>query len=472
MAFNSSIFFFCFFIVCIFYYLLSHKKQNYLLLAFSYLAYGYFDYRFLILFLISTTIDFWAAIKIENSADRTQKKFWLLSSISLNLIILGFFKYMNFFIDSLYFFGISIEKKPEIIKLILPLGISFYTFQAIAYVVDVYREQIKAVKNYFTFSLFLSFFPQLVAGPIERADKLIPQLENKRSITINHFKIGTWLILWGLFKKIFVADNLASYTHWSLGAEKIGAQSFLDAWLSAFAFAIRLYCDFSGYSDMARGLSMYLGIEISKNFKFPYFAQDPYEFWQRWHITLGSWFRDYFYYPLRKLFKNKKYSHLILCLTFVTIGLWHGPHIKFILWGLVWFLGMILYSSFIVKIFSYIKIKTIRRLFLHLYIVIIAFTAGVFFISFNFENALFTLKKMWSIDSSLYSARTWIDFKTVSYFSFLLICVDFFSFYKNEEEYFPKLLNGKCIVLFYILLIALLLTSSVSGTQEFIYFQF
>lgn len=326
MLFNSGIFLGFFLGVYLLYLVSSHRLQNRLLLVASYVFYGYWDYRFLGLILVSTAIDYVAAQRIHSARQRSgsdgpNPTRWLWLSIVGNLGILGFFKYFGFFADGFSELGALMgwDVPAFTLQVVLPVGISFYTFQSLGYTLDVYRRRIEPTRDLFDFALFVAFFPQLMAGPIERAKKLIPQLQQRREIRPEYLQLGAWLIFWGLFKKVFIADNLAPYTFW--GSTPGELATGLDTYLWSVAFTIRFYCDFSGYSDMARGLALLLGVHLSVNFHLPYFASNPAELWSRWHMTLTRWFRDNVYGPLRSIPRA-----LAVVLTMTLVGLWHGAN--------------------------------------------------------------------------------------------------------------------------------------------------
>jgi len=320
-------------VVLVFYYMLQTRWQNVLLLAASYFFYGWWDYRFLSLLLISTVTDYFCALKIENAQKQGAKRFYLTLSIVINLGLLGFFKYFNFFVDSAASLLSSIGFQPNeyTLKIILPVGISFYTFQTLSYTIDVYRKKMKPTKNMVDFALFVSFFTQLVAGPIERATRLLHQIENKRNVDFSKIRSGIFLIFLGLFKKIAIADGIAKV----IDPCFTNPYSYLsgELWTGAYLFSIQIYCDFSGYSDMARGTGKLLGIDIMKNFNHPYLSKSVTEFWQRWHISLSTWLRDYLYIPMGGNRKGKLRTYLNLMTVMVLGGLWHGASWNFVLWG-------------------------------------------------------------------------------------------------------------------------------------------
>ncbi len=299
----------------------------------SYVFYGWWDWRFLSLLMISTIVDFNCAGKIYATSNQATKKKYLLLSLLVNLGILGFFKYFNFFADSaiklLNTFGFS----PDVttLNIILPIGISFYTFQTLAYTIDVYRGKEKATKDLVSFAVYVAYFPQLVAGPIERSLNLLPQIKSPRFIKKEQIYTGLQLVLLGYFKKVFIADGAAPFVDECFAApEKFGGASLV---IGVYLFAIQIYGDFSGYSDIARGISRILGIELRHNFKQPYISANITEFWRRWHMSLSSWLRDYLYISLGGNRKGSLKTYRNLMLTMLLGGLWHGAGWTFIIWG-------------------------------------------------------------------------------------------------------------------------------------------
>ncbi len=338
MSFNSFEFAAFFTIVVGAYWLLTHRLQNLLLLVASYVFYAGWDWRFLSLIMISTCVDYVAGLRIhaatlaQDTGSQRRRKIWLIASICTNLCILGFFKYFNFFAESFVeltnVFGL--KASPVTLHIILPVGISFYTFQTMSYTIDIYRGRMTPTRNFLDFALFVAFFPQLVAGPIERAAVLLPQITCRRRFSPGQFADGLQLIFWGLFKKVYVADNLAPFVdHGFSGASMSGGEVLCGV----YAFALQIYCDFSGYSDVARGCAKCLGLELMLNFDHPYIAESPREFWHRWHISLSTWLRDYLYIPLGGNRHGTANTRRNVLLTMLLGGLWHGAAWKFILWG-------------------------------------------------------------------------------------------------------------------------------------------
>lgn len=348
MLFNSLQFAIFLPIVFCLYWFVTNKNlraQNLLLLVTSYFFYACWDWRFLFLLMFSTLLDYYTGLKMADASSQKQKKGWFWLSIIVNLGFLGFFKYFNFFVES-FAEGVSnlgLKVNPWTLSVILPVGISFYTFHGLSYVIDIYKNKIKAERNFVDYAVFVSFFPLLVAGPIERATHLLPQIKRRREFDYSRAIDGLRQILWGLFKKIVIADNCAYYAN--LIFNNSGEYSGSTLLLGAVFFAFQIYGDFSGYSDIALGTARLLGIELLRNFAFPYFSRDIAEFWRRWHISLSSWFRDYLYVPLggSKVSTAKKIRNTFII--FLVSGFWHGANWTFIVWGAlnaVYFLPLLL----------------------------------------------------------------------------------------------------------------------------------
>lgn len=334
MVFNSLTFvaFFC--VVYSLYLILPHRWQNRMLLLASYIFYGYWDWRFLGLILLSTVIDYATGLAIESARTNRNRKRFLAVSICTNLGILCLFKYANFFLDSLSrgltTFGFDLDAR--IAGIVLPVGISFYTFQTMSYTIDIYRRELRPTRHFLDFALFVSFFPQLVAGPIERARVLLPQLTTPRKIRGEQFEEGCWLILSGYYLKCVLADNLAPFVErvFETPESVHGFEIIVGVWAAAF----QIYGDFSGYSRIAIGTSKLMGIDLMQNFNRPYLATGPSDFWRRWHISLSTWLRDYLYIPLGGNRGSSFATYRNLMLTMVLGGLWHGAAWNFIFWGL------------------------------------------------------------------------------------------------------------------------------------------
>jgi len=348
MLFNSIDFAIFLPIVFILYWFITNKNlrlQNFLIVIASYVFYGWWDWRFLSLIIFSTIIDYSVGRKLQNEEDQIKRKALLWVSILANLGFLGFFKYYNFFLENFVstfsFFGAPINAQS--LNIILPVGISFYTFQTLSYTIDVYRRKLEPTEDFIAFSAFVSFFPQLVAGPIERATNLLPQFYAKRTFDYSKAVDGMRQILWGLFKKIVIADNCAEFANqiFNNSADMNGSTLVLGA----IFFTFQVYGDFSGYSDIAIGTSRLFGFNLMQNFNFPYFSRDIAEFWRRWHISLSTWFRDYLYIPLGGSRGGTWTKIRNTFIIFIVSGFWHGANWTFIVWGTlnaIYFLPLLL----------------------------------------------------------------------------------------------------------------------------------
>ncbi len=332
MIFNSFEFAVFFPVVFAIYWMLRLRAQNIFLLLASYVFYGFWDWRFLSLILFSTVVDYIVAQKIYASSDPGTRKRWVTLSLITNLGLLGVFKYFNFFLDSFVEVMAAVGMQANIpsLQIILPVGISFYTFQTLSYTIDVYRKDNKPVTNLTDFAVYVAYFPQLVAGPIERSTSLIPQISNARKFDINQVYSGMTLTLIGFFKKVFVADNLAPHVDAIFATSDPG---FWTVVAGGYLFAFQIYADFSGYTDIARGISRMLGIELRLNFQFPYASNSPQEFWRRWHMSLSTWLRDYLYISLGGNRQGPVRTYANLMTTMVLGGLWHGAAWNYVLWG-------------------------------------------------------------------------------------------------------------------------------------------
>lgn len=336
MLFNSFGFWIFFLVVLIVYQRLRRRGQNVLLLIASYFFYGCWDWRFLGLIALSTIIDYVVALGIEDSSSPAKRKLLLTVSMVANLGLLAFFKYYGFFareFDELMR-AVGAPAMLPTLSIILPVGISFYTFQTMSYTIDVYRGDCKAARNLLDFAVYVSFFPQLVAGPIERAATLLPQMLMDRRATAVDFRDGLFLVLTGMFRKIVIADNMAPLVN-AIFSRDVSTLTGADVLLGIYAFAFQIYGDFSGYSAIARGVSRWLGFDLMTNFRMPYFAVSPSDFWRRWHISLSQWLRDYLYIPLGGNRHGALLTYRNLMLTMLLGGLWHGANWTFIVWGAI-----------------------------------------------------------------------------------------------------------------------------------------
>ncbi|WP_396157233.1 MBOAT family O-acyltransferase [Flavobacterium sp.] len=338
MLFNSLGYLFFLPIVFILYWFVTGKNlkaQNILLLVASYFFYACWDWRFLFLLLFSSLLDYFTGLKMQDAQNEKRKKIWFWLSIIINIGFLAIFKYYNFFAESFAELLSNVGLKVNVwaIKVILPVGISFYTFHGLSYVIDIYKNRIKAEKNFVDYAVFVSFFPLLVAGPIERATHLLPQIKKERHFDYVKAVDGLKQILWGLFKKVVIADNCAEYANLIFNNSDSYSGSTLV--LGALFFAFQIYGDFSGYSDIALGTARLFGIDLLRNFAFPYFSRDIAEFWRRWHISLSTWFRDYLYFPLGGSRGNTWIKVRNTFIIFIVSGFWHGANWTFIAWGVL-----------------------------------------------------------------------------------------------------------------------------------------
>lgn len=390
------------------------KLQNLWVVIASYIFYGWWDYRFLSLIAFSSIVDYYVGLGLLKTDNNHKRKILLLTSILVNLGFLGFFKYYNFFAESFAeaFTLLGQPIKADRLNIILPVGISFYTFQTLSYSIDVYRRKLEPTKDFVAFFAFVSFFPQLVAGPIERATNLLPQFYKQRVFNYSQAIDGMRQILWGLFKKIVIADNCATYANQIFNNYTDYSGSTLL--LGVFFFAFQIYGDFSGYSDIAIGTSRLFGFNLMRNFAFPYFSRDIAEFWRRWHISLSTWFRDYVYIPLGGSQGGKVQALRNTVIVFAVSGFWHGANWTFIVWGLlnaIYFIPLLLANKNRVhtnnaaegKLFASVKeFAQISTTFFLTLIAWVFFRSDSLAIAFNylkgmFNKSFFTLPQVHSI---------------------------------------------------------------------------
>jgi len=476
MLFNSFEYLIFLPLVFIFYWKVLNKNlkvQNFFILSVSYLFYGWWDWRFLFLLCFSSLIDFFIGILISNTDIDKKRKFLLGISIFMNLSILGFFKYFNFFVDSFVefseLFGFKANKSS--LNIILPVGISFYTFQILSYTIDVYRKKLTATKDVISFMAFVSFFPQLVAGPVERAVNLLPQFFKNRTFDLQSAKDGLRQMLWGLFKKIVIADTCAVYVKDIF--DNYDTYNSGTLFFGIIFFAFQIYCDFSGYSDIAIGTARLFGFKLMKNFAFPYFSRGIVEYWRRWHISLSTWFRDYLYIPLggSRCSKFKQIRNIVI--TFTISGLWHGANWNYIFWGFT--NGLLFIPSIIFKKKSETEVVAQNRILpslkeiLQLFITFwsINFTV-VFFRSASFSDALHYFERMFTTN--------FFDFPDLLNFSFIWILVLFVAeWFQRTKEHAMQIENLPRIVrwlIYYVLAIVVFYFFNYNSGQSFVYFQF
>mgnify|MGYP000748629752 CR=1 FL=1 len=442
------------------------KAQNVLIVLASYVFYGWWDWRFLSLILFSTIIDYSIGLYLKKNNDAFQRKVLLWISIAINLGFLGFFKYYNFFVENFVeaftFFGSPISLSS--LYFILPVVISFYTFQTLSYTIDVYRKKLEPTKDFIAFTAFVSFFPQLVAGPIERATNLLPQFYKKRTFNGKNAIIGVKQIIWGLFKKVVIADNCAQYAN-DIFSNYEGYSS-ATLLLGAIYFSFQIYGDFSGYSDIAIGTARLFDFDLKKNFKYPYFSRDIAEFWRRWHISLSTWFRDYVYIPLggsRVATWLKVRNTFII---FIVSGFWHGANWTFVIWGAIHGLYQIIEKNiFKVK-------RDFKPRFYHIiFIYALTCLAWIFFRATSLS------------DASTIFVQIFTDFGThlhigdLGIFLYALMGLSVLFVHDLAQEYFPKinLLHHHQFAIriaSILFLMIYIISFGVFDGSQFIYFQF
>ncbi len=401
MVFNSIpflVFIFCFFIV---YFSTKGKARLIITLLASYLFYGWWDYRFLLLIIISTLIDYYLSIVIHKETDEGRRKQKLALSMILNLGILGFFKYFNFFIDSANdLLGLTGQDATfSTLHIILPVGISFYTFQSMSYTIDVYRRVIEPEPQFIRFATYIAFFPQLVAGPIVRAVDFLPQLKSDRPFNWTNFQLGLSQVVLGFAKKVVIADSLAVFVDAIFAYP--GNYTSLALIIGVVFYSFQIYCDFSGYSDIAIGLARMLGYEFPVNFNLPYFSRSFSEFWERWHISLSSWLRDYLYIPLGGNRKGKFNTYKNLMITMLLGGLWHGANYTFIVWGFLHGFYLILQRAItnLKKAFGIQFSGVINSGISILLVYTLTCLAWIYFRSVNIETAHVVIRGILSFDN-------------------------------------------------------------------------
>jgi alginate O-acetyltransferase complex protein AlgI len=484
MLFNSIDFAIFLPIVFILYWFVTNrnlKLQNFLIVAASYLFYGWWDWRFLSLILFSTIVDYTVGQKLRNEENQLKRKVLLWTSILVNLGFLGFFKYYNFFLDNFItafsFFGQDIQANS--LNIILPVGISFYTFQTLSYTIDVYKRKLEPTKDFIAFSAFVSFFPQLVAGPIERATHLLPQFYKKRTFDYSKAVDGMRQILWGLFKKIVIADNCAEFANqiFNNSADMNGSTLVLGA----LFFTFQIYGDFSGYSDIAIGTSRLFGFDLMQNFNFPYFSRDIAEFWRRWHISLSTWFRDYLYIPLGGSRGGTWMKVRNTFIIFLVSGFWHGANWTFIIWGAlnaIYFLPLLLTNNNRNNLETVAQgrlFPSIREFLFMLLTFGLTVFAWIFFRAENIGHAFSYISEI--LSTSLFEIP---EFKGMGRALTTIILIVIFVFVEWQgREYQYALENIKSVRLkpirwlsYTSILIAIYFYGNFDETIEFIYFQF
>jgi len=481
MVFNSLTYLLFLFIVIILYWQLSYKFRLILIFFSSLVFYGFWKIEFIPILLISVIVDWWVAQRIIFHSNK-YRFYLLLFSLTINLGLLFYFKYLIFFAENSIGFAnlLGANLDPIVLKIILPLGISFYTFQTISYTIDVYRGFIKPERNFILFACYVTFFPQLVAGPILRAAEVIPQFKNRPTFSLNYIFVGARLILFGLFLKVVMADNLSVLVDsgFSMG---VAYMSAIDVWTLAFLFGFQIYFDFSGYSFIAIGSARMMGIFFPNNFNFPYASSSPKEFWQRWHISLSSWIRDYLYLPLNKVkvfnrseggisqivrIKGNKKS---LFFTMIIMGLWHGANWTFLLWGIYHAVVISFYR--LVKPLSVNLSKKVRSLIGVLITLPIMMLSWIPFRANSINDTII----MWSKIFNPF-AYTWLGMRENVYLITFLVLIGFYLVYLIKIKLKPVLSHKKyiSIILENILIVIMLFFVIIFFREinQFIYFQF
>ena len=477
MFFNSLTFALFLPIVFLLYWFVFSKTkttQNAFLVVVSYYFYSCWDWRFLFLLLFSTLLCYFTGIKIEKSTGERERKFWFWLSIIFNLGFLAIFKYYNFFAFSFSeaLNTIGLQTSPLLLNVILPVGISFYTFHGLSYVIDIYYRRINSEKDVVDYALFVSYFPLLVAGPIERATHLLPQVKLKRSFNFEKAKEGVYQIIWGLVKKVVIADTCATYANAIF--DNYTSMNSLSLILGAVYFAFQIYGDFSGYSDMALGMSKLFGLDLLKNFNYPYFSRDIAEFWRRWHISLSSWFRDYLYIPLGGSRGSKLKQVRNVFIIFVVSGFWHGANWTFIAWG---FLNALYFLPSLLLGTNRNNMETAElhwdfnsiKVFFH---ILITFTlsciAWIFFRANTIAIAFDYIKKIFS--NGIFKTQFLANER---YSAELVLLVLAFIMVEWKNRYKVEPISGKYNWFKMTLcLLAIIALGTYSDYKEFIYFQF
>ena len=460
--------------------------QNALIVASSYVFYGWWDWRFLSLILFSTGVDYIIGQKLKINERQSKRKLLLWTSVIVNLGFLGFFKYYNFFlesfVDAFSFLGTRVSANS--LEIILPVGISFYTFQTLSYTIDVYRRKLESTQDFVAFSAFVCFFPQLVAGPIERATHLLPQFNKKRSFEYDKAVDGIRQILWGFFKKVVIADNCAEFANeiFNNSTDMNG----ITLALGAIFFSFQIYGDFSGYSDIAIGTSRLFGFDLKQNFATPYFSRDIGEFWRRWHTSLSTWFRDYLYIPLggsRGGISMKVRNTLVI---FLVSGFWHGANWTFIIWGAlnaIYFLPLLLTNKNRKNLGVVAEGKllpSLRELVAMLSTFILTAFTWIFFRAANIGHALsyikgiFTKSYFESIEI-ISSLNDLFNLLTTIILIIVLLVVEWLTrYHKHPMENFHKNETKKSLryIIYSVLIITIIFFGNFIDSRQFIYFQF
>ena len=478
MLFNSVAFAIFLPIVFIVYWALPHKFRWPLLLIASYYFYMSWNAKYVVLILFTTVLSYIAGILVEKYESAKIKKSILLITLIACLGVLFFFKYFNFAFDSLTSLLrlFSIQLNPVTLNVILPVGISFYTFQTLSYVIDVYRGEVKAEKNFGIYATFISFFPQLVAGPIERTSNLLPQIKSKKQFNYDNATYGLKLMAWGYFKKMAVADVLATYV--DKVYSNLGSMTGFDYAMAIVFFTIQIYCDFSGYSDIAIGTAKILGIDLMTNFRSPYFSKSIKEFWSRWHISLSSWFKDYVYIPLGGNRCKRSRSYLNLLITFLVSGLWHGANWTFVMWGGVHGVLQIIEKQCDGALKKFRGKNKITKWIAVVIIFVICNLAWVLFRADNLHDALFVVYHA-VVDlknpSLYFHSNCGIGKSVLLKITATFMLLGVYDYFSLQTDVIKWVSNQKLIIrwsIYVILILMIMINSPVNNQAAFIYFQF
>jgi alginate O-acetyltransferase complex protein AlgI len=466
MLFNSFAFLVFFPVVTILFFILPHRFRWILLLAASCLFYMFFIPVYIFILICMILIDYAAGILIENSSQH--KKLWLTASIIANIGTLAFFKYYNFFVHDI---NDAFNTHWVLLHIILPIGLSFHTFQALSYTIEVYRGNYKAERHICLYALYVMFYPQLVAGPIERPQHLFHQFKTEQHFKWQNILDGVRLMLWGFFKKLVIADRLSAYV--AAMFDHPNHYHPLNVWIGVFFFMIQIYCDFSGYSDIAIGSAKTMGFELMLNFNKPYFAVNLRDYWHRWHISLSTWFRDYVYKPLGGSLKSNGRTIINIMIVFTLSGLWHGAGWNFIVWGVLNGVGLVVFNLARKK---YPMKKGIATFLGWVTTMLFVFFGWIFFRATSFNNAIAVMKNMFANNNTKFTTNILYNNFSYGNTNLLLVALCIAGMFMIEKLYDPRLLsmnkNATKDILFCTASILLILFFGVFTKQSFIYFQF
>jgi D-alanyl-lipoteichoic acid acyltransferase DltB (MBOAT superfamily) len=477
MLFNSFIYLLFFPVVCFFYWVLPGKYRNAFLLLASYYFYMNWNPLYGLLILFSTITTWLCAWMLKEKTKQEKKKVILVFSLLINLGILLIFKYANFITFNIneLFSILHIKFEVPVLDVLLPVGISFYTFQAVGYIIDVYKKNVPAEKDLLTYALFISFFPQLVAGPIERAKNLLPQFHRIHHFDTPNFTQGMRLILWGYFMKVVLSDRLAIYV--DLVYDNIPSHNSITFIVASVFFAFQIYCDFGGYSNIAIGCAKIMGFELMTNFNRPYSSASVTEFWRRWHISLSTWFRDYLYIPLGGNRCSRKRNYFNVLITFTISGLWHGANWTFVIWGALNGIFQVIekiLTGFRKKLLVFFKLSKTPRI-IHCFNVFVTFIVititWIFFRAKTLGDAMQIFDRILSVPGGLFR----VPMQALSYGSFfilLLIISDFLQEKNNGRHFFLENKYSWVRYISYLTVVILILLFGVFDSSRFIYFQF